>query len=104
MKLLDFLKTNHIKVPEFAKACGYNTNTVRCWVYGTRRPPIEALYRIIVQSGYNVTLEDFRDDPAPAWTPQKKLATTIKHVIGGLDTTTMRKHERKKYFDDIDLL
>ena len=55
MKLKQFLKSNSIKVPEFAAACECKPHTMRTYVYETRKPPIELLYRIIVQSGYNVT-------------------------------------------------
>ena len=60
------------------------------------------LHRIILQSGYQVTLEDFIDDPI-TWKP-RKLYTTAKITVGGLDTTKMRKHERKKYFDDLEII
>ena len=101
MTLHEFLKSNKITIPTFASACEVNKNTMKCYVYGSRKPPLETLYRIIVQSGYHVTLEDFIDGPI-TWKPLPKLATFGKITVGGLDRTTMRKHERKKYFDDIE--
>lgn len=102
MRLKDFLKTNKIPVPEFAEACGCVLARMRTYVYETRKPPLHILYRIIVQSGCNVTLEDFIDDENKDWSPKKRLETKQKIIVGGLDTTSMRKHERKKYFDDIE--
>ena len=104
MTLREFLKTYHIKIPEFAKAIEINPNTLRCWVYGTRKPPIHMLRRIIIQSGFQVSIEDFIDDIDKCeWKP-RKLATTKKITVGGLDKTTMRKHERKVFFDDLEII
>lgn len=101
MKLREFLSLYKIKVPEFAKACEIKPHTMRTYVYETRTPPLESLYRIILQSGYQVTLEDFRE-PNIAWKVTKKLKTTATTSVGGLDVTKMKKHERKKYFTDLD--
>lgn len=104
MRLKDFLSTYSIKSPEFADAIGISTTRLRPYIYNTRKPPIWLLRRIIVQTGYQVTLEDFIDDlEDDNWQP-RKLASTAKTIVGGLDTTKMRKHERKKYFDDIEII
>lgn len=83
---------------EFADAIGVSKHTLYNMVQKGTTPKLELAYRIIVQSGYHITLEDLI--PESDWKP-RKLKTKHKFTIKG---KKLKKHERRQYFKDIDNL
>lgn len=69
MKLSEYLAANHITYTAFAKATGYDIETVRRWAIGKRFPGREPMEKIREVTGGQVQPNDFLDadaSPPPA--------------------------------------
>jgi hypothetical protein len=98
MTLKEFLDHTQISIADFARAMEIPKVTLYTMLHKGTTPKLELAYRIIIQSGYNVSLEDLI--PPSDWKP-KKIKTKIKFTIDG---KKLKKHERRQYFKDIDIL
>lgn len=70
--------------------------------------PLWVAYRVVLQSGYLVSIEDLvpdihlkrKDQPDSIWKP-RKLKTTRKIEVEG---KKIKKHYRRDFFKDLDII
>lgn len=61
MKLSTFLTDNDLNASKFAEALGVMPSTVSRWLRGDRRPSVDQIVRIEVETKGAVTASDFID-------------------------------------------
>ena len=96
MTIREFLDHSGISISEFSRAMEVSRHTMYAIVSGKNKPSLDLAYKIIMQSGYNVALEDLISPTE--WKP-RKMKTGKKFTIQG---AKLKKHERRQYFKDID--
>lgn len=65
MKLIEYMRTNHIDDAEMADAVGQcSPSAVRKWKYGERTPSLDAINRIRAVTNGRVSFEDFISEAA----------------------------------------